>query len=305
MAQTIAKAALMQQALDQAMIQDAVTGFMEENAAGILYNGGDEVRIPSVAMSALADYDRTDGFVEGDVTLAYQTMKLTQDRGRGFTVDAMDVDESGALSLMSMLAGEFQRTKVIPEVDAYRISRVTALAGAKRRGVYVPAAKTVLETLIADIEAVRDTVGDGEPLVVLLSGKVSALLHTSESLMHRLETQDFQRGELVTRVRSIDGVPLLATPSARMVSRITIAKDGAGGFAKASGAADVNWIVVARRAPLAVSKTDTLRLFDPQTYQKANAWHMDYRKFHDLWIAQNKLDGVRVSLAAQDTALDA
>ena len=135
MANMIEKVALFQKTLDQAMIQGTVTGFMEANALDVKYNGGAEVKIPSIVMDGLANYDRATGFVEGDITLAYQTMTMTQDRGRGFTIDEMDVDESGVMDLMSKLIGEFQRTKVIPEVDAYRISKIVELAGASRRRV--------------------------------------------------------------------------------------------------------------------------------------------------------------------------
>lgn len=305
MANTIEKVALIQKTLDKAMIQGAVTGFMEGNASRIIYKGGNEVKIPKIYMDGLADYDRQKGFPEGEVTLAYQTMTMTQDRGRGFTIDPMDIDESGALDLVSFLAGEFQRTKVVPEVDAYRISRIVQLAGADRRAVYAPAAGTILKKLTEDIGAVRDEIGTDEQLVIMLATPVATILNTSTEISRKLDVTDFARGEITTRVKTLDGVPLLVAPSARMNSRITIVPGDKGGFTKAEGAAAVNYIIMPRSAPIAVSKTDNMRLFDPNTWQKANAWHMDYRKFHDLWIPENKLPGFRVSLAAADAGLTA
>lgn len=126
MANNIEKVDLIQKMLDKAMVQGAVTGFMEANAGPVKYSGGDEIKIPSIAMDGLKDYDRQLGFAEGDVTLVYQTERLTQDRGTGFTVDEMEVDESGVLDLMSLLAGEFQRTRVVPEVDSYRLSKIAS-----------------------------------------------------------------------------------------------------------------------------------------------------------------------------------
>ena len=32
------------------------------------------------------------------------------------------------------------------------------------------------------------------------------------------------------------------------------------------------------------------------TNQNANAWAMDYRRYHDLWILDNKLDSVFVNI---------
>ena len=52
----------------------------------------------------------------------------------------------------------------------------------------------------------------------------------------------------------------------------------------------VNWIITPRKAPVAVSKTDKMRIFDPETNQKARAWAMDYRKFHDIWIPARKVE---------------
>lgn len=303
MANMMEKAALMQRTLDTAMIQGAATGFMEQNAGSLIYAGGSEVKLPKIDMDGLADYDRQNGYAEGDVILAYQTMVMTQDRGRGFTVDAMDADESGALDLMSRLAGEFQRTKVIPEVDAYRISKIVELCEADKREVYSADAATIYNKLLGDIGAVRDETGGEEPIVVLMSTPVSTMLGQSTEIAHRLDMMDFARGDVVTKVKSLDGVPLLTVPSARMNSRIALTADGKGGFAPADGAAAINYIVLAQRAPIAVSRTDTLRLFTPQEWQKAHAWHMDYRKFHDLWIPESKRGAIRVSLAAADAAL--
>ncbi|MBR3795338.1 MAG: hypothetical protein IKK34_04840 [Clostridia bacterium] len=303
MANMIEKVALIQKSLDLAMIQGAVTGFMEANALDVKYNGGAEVKIPSIAMDGLANYDRATGFVDGDVTLAYQTMTMTQDRGRGFTIDENDVDESGVVDLVSKLASEFQRTMVIPEVDAYRIAQLCVLAGKDRRRAYTAAAASVFTQLTTDIGTVRDAVGQDVPLVVLINQKVATMMNNSTEISKRLDVMDFERGEIKTKVKSIDGNALLPVPSARMHSRITVAASGKGGYSAAEGAASINWIVTVKNGPIAVSKTDKMRLFDPETYQKARAWHLDYRKFHDLWLPDNKKPGVFVNLAAEDASL--
>ena len=303
MANTIEKVALIQKTLDAAMIQGAVTGFMEANALDVKYNGGAEVKIPTIAMDGLANYDRATGFVEGDVTLAYQTMTMTQDRGRGFTIDEHDVEESGVIDLVSKLASEFQRTMVIPEVDAYRIAHLCALAGAARRRTYAAAVSSVFTQLATDIGTVRDAVGHDVPLVVLINQKIATMMNNSTEISKRLDVMDFERGEIKTKVKSIDGNALIPVPSSRMHSRITVTADGKGGYAAADGAASINWLITAKNAPIAVSKTDKMRLFDPETYQKARAWHLDYRKFHDLWLPENKKPSTFVNLAADDESL--
>lgn len=70
---TLATATLFQKTLDKAAVQDAVTGWMEGNAGQVIYNGGAEVKIPKLSVQGLADYDRDEGYVQGAVTLEYET----------------------------------------------------------------------------------------------------------------------------------------------------------------------------------------------------------------------------------------
>lgn len=48
--------------------------------------------------------------------------------------------------------------------------------------------------------------------------------------------------------------------------------------------------------PIAVTKQDIMRIFDPATNQRMNAWQMDYRRFHDIWVLDNKLDSIYLSI---------
>ena len=72
-----------------------------------------EIIIPKISMDGLADYSRNGGYVSGDVTLTNETVTFNYDRGRKFTVDAMDNEETAGLAF-GRLASEFIRTKVVP-----------------------------------------------------------------------------------------------------------------------------------------------------------------------------------------------
>ena len=39
-----------------------------------------------------------------------------------------------------------------------------------------------------------------------------------------------------------------------------------------------------------------MRIFDPNINQKLNAWQMDYRRFHDIWVLDNNLDSIYLSV---------
>ena len=87
-----------------------------------------EILIPKMSMQGLADYNKNTGYVAGDVTLDYETKKCAYDRGRMFNVDAMDNIESAGIAF-GRLSGEFLRTQVVPELDAYRLAAYAQIAG--------------------------------------------------------------------------------------------------------------------------------------------------------------------------------
>lgn len=299
---TLEYAKIFQTELDKKMLETATSAWMESNAGQVKYNGGDEVRIPTISLVGLGDYDRDNGYKQGAVTLGYATRKMTMDRGRAFMLDAMDVDETNFVVAAGMVMGEFQRIEVVPEVDAYRYSAIYKAAGAEHQTTYTAAAASIMDSLDADITAIQDEIGDTEPLVVIISRKVHAILNAAKNVDRYINVAEFQNGAVSTKVKTFNDIPLLDVPSARFKSAYTFdagATKDAGGFAAADGAVDMNWIVIARRAPIAVSKQDKVRIFTPDTYQNANAWKLDYRKYHDLWITDNALDAVRVNAPAK------
>ena len=87
-----------------------------------------ELIIPKMTMDGLADYARASGYVDGNVTLTNETVLCNFDRGRMFTVDALDDAETAGIAF-GRLASEFIRTRVVPELDAFRFACYAAVSG--------------------------------------------------------------------------------------------------------------------------------------------------------------------------------
>lgn len=298
---TLEYAKVFQTELDKKIEEQLTSAWMDSNAGQVKYTGGDEVKIPKISLVGLGDYDKDAGFKQGSVTLSYETMKLTQDRGRTFQLDSQDVDETNFVASAGMVMGEFQRTQVVPEVDAYRYAKIYEKAKTGHSSTYTATAKDIIDKLEADIATVQDKMGDNEPLVICMNRKVHALLNNAEGIQKYINVGDFNNGFISTKVKIFNDVPILDVPSARFKTAYTFnAGDTAdkGGFEAASGALEMNWIIIARRAAIAVVKTDKIRIFAPDVNQKADAWKIDYRKYHDLWVKDNALDGIIVNVPA-------
>lgn len=298
---TLATATLFQQTLDQVVVQEALTGWMEANAGQVLYNGGAEVKIPKIALQGLGKYDRDNGYNRGSITLSYETKTMTQDRGRKFQLDAMDVNETNFVATAATVMGEFQRVHVVPEIDAYRLSKLITAAITLDTNItysYTPAEATILKEVKKGISKIRNAGYNGE-LVIHMTA--DALLELETALAGKITDVTFSQGGIDTRVPSVDKCPIIPTPQNRMYSAITL-YDGktvgqeAGGYVKGADALEANFIIVPRNVPIAISKQDVMRIFDPMTNQDANAWAMDYRRFHDLWTLENKENLIYVNI---------
>lgn len=292
MPNSIAYATLFQNTLDTVIAADLLTGWMDANASQVIYNGGATVKIPKLSVQGLGTYNRSTGYVNGDVTLTYGTYEMTQDRGRKFSIDAMDVNEANFVPTAATIMGEFQRTQVVPEIDAYRIATVAtkAISASNVEYAYTPASATILTKIKDGIKAIRENGYQGQ---IVIHANPDVVEQLELALGTQLHADTFSRGGVDTRVPYVDGCPVIQTPSNRMYSALTI-YDGttsgqtAGGYAKASTGKDVNFICAAQIAPIAVTKQDFMKIFAPDENQSANAWLMAYRRYHDCWVMDNK-----------------
>lgn len=302
MANVLEYSTIFQTELDKAFEQQATSNWMDANAGQVIYNGGKSIKIPTINMDGLKDYDRAKGYPEGAVELSYETLEMTMDRGTKFLLDAMDVNETNFVANAGAVSGEFQRTKVVPEIDAYRYSKIFAETESYKKE-YTLDAVTVYEALLDDIGYVQDIVGDNEPLVVSISGQAATALSKQKDFTKVVSAIDFTAGRINTKVKGIDDTPLLKVPSSRMRTSYVF-KDGktsgeeVGGFEAGTTAKQMNWIVMPRRAVLAVSKQDNMKIILPEKNQTADAWLLAYRRYHDCWIKKHMKEAIRCNVNA-------
>ena len=248
------------------------------------------VLIAQTSMSGLGDYSRADGFVSGDLTLTWKPYTFEHDRGRTFQIDAMDDMETMGLAFGS-LAGEFIRVKVTPEIDAVRFAKYATNAGT------TVAADLTNKTTVSAISAAEVTMEDKE---VALN---NCVLFVTPSVYGNIkdDTEHFQRTLVPSEnpnrnFGSFDEMPIAKVPQGRFCTAVTTlsGKDeqAAGGYVKADGAKDINFMIIDRASVIQLIKHGKIRVFDPDTNQSADAYKVDYRIYHDAWVLENKKNGI-------------
>ena len=122
MANSIALAEKFLPILDEIYKRESLTARLDAKTKPVEFGGVNEIKIFKTNVVGLGDYSRATGYPAGDVTASWETIALTQERGRAFAIDRMDDEETLGMAF-GKLAGEFIRTQVVPEVDAYRFSK--------------------------------------------------------------------------------------------------------------------------------------------------------------------------------------
>ncbi len=283
--------------LDKAVAEKPVTGFLADNTLRGKFVGAKTVMIPEMNVSGLGNYDRDTGFVSGTVSVSATPFTLAMDRGRSFQLDREDHDESGVADLAGQILGEFVRTQVVPEVDAYVLSKLAGYAVTKNQTVTGTPATEALKMLQKSIAAAQNAIGYDEELVAFVDGTMWQALQSSSDLSRMLVTSDFRKGELNTRVNSYNGVAILPVPDSRMKTAYTF-NDGTtegqedGGFVPTDSAKSIGLLLIPRRAASLIKKTEQVRCFDPAHNLQADAWKMDYRLYYDVVLKNSLAKGI-------------
>ncbi len=277
--------------LDKMFAQKSATGFFADNALATKFVGAKTVIIPDVNFQGLADYDRDTGFSRGAITVSNASYTMAMDRARSLQIDREDMDETGIANLAGQILGEYVRTKVVPECDAYVLSKLAGLAQSRANTVEGDT-EAPFETLIKLINEVQSVVGFDEELVAFIDSSIFAALQNSAEISRMITVSDFKQGEINLKVKSINGVTLIPVVSERMKTAYAFQNNAAGGFIPEDTARSIYMLVCPKKGAHLVKKTENMRIFTPEQNIDADAYKFDYRIYYDVFVAKSGLDAV-------------
>ena len=270
--------------LDEVYANASLTAKLDGNPELVQQGANaNELIIPMLTMEGLGDYSRNDGYVNGDVSLTHETVKCNFDRGRMFQVDNMDNQETADIAF-GRLSGEFIRTKVAPEVDAFRFASYAGKEGISK--VEAGAALGTGEAVVAALRAATTKMDEDE---VPMEDRHLFITPTLDGLVADLDTTKSK--EVMARFATKTLVP-----QSRFYTAIEqkSGKDGekAGGYAKAADAADINFMIIHKPALIQFPKHVAPKVITPELNQDADAYKYGYRQVGIADVYQNKLAGI-------------
>ncbi len=278
--------------LDEVYKQNAKTSILDgDNTLVQMGANANEIVIPKISMDGLADYSRNGGYVDGDVTLTNETVKFNYDRGRAFTIDAMDNEETAGVAF-GKLSSEFIRTKVVPELDAFRFAAYAGTTGISKvsTGTTLSTGDNVISALRAATTKMDEDEVPMEDRHLFITPTLHGLVQDLDTTKSREVMSRFSDVTLVPQTRFYTAIDLYDGVTDNSGSEG--ANEKVGGYVKASAGKDINFMVIHKPALLQYTKHTVNKIITPEENQHADAYKFPYRAYGLADVYENKVAGI-------------
>lgn len=243
-----------------------------------------EIVIPKISMDGLGDYSRNGGYVGGSVTLTNETVAFNYDRGRSFSVDSMDDEETAGVAF-GRLSSEFIRTKTVPEMDAFRFATYAGISGiSTTTGATLADGAAVLAALVVAVNKMDE---DEVPA----TDRHLFITPTLYNLVQAVDTTKSR--EVLSGFTSIVKVPQSRFYTAIDLYDGTTSGEEAGGYIKnATSGKDINFMIIHKPALLQYPKHVVNKVITPELNQEADAWKFFFRAYGLADVYESKVAGI-------------
>lgn len=269
--------------LDEAYMENAKTAVLESDPA-LAREGANanEIVIPSLTMDGLADYSRTDGYVSGNVSLTWKTVRFNYERGRMFSVDTMDNEESQSIAF-GRLAGEFIRTKAVPEIDAFRFAQMASAEGITHIKGNIETGEEAVSAIRAAVSAMDAAEVPSEDRVLFITPIIRGMIEDMDTTRSRAVLAAFDEIVTVPQSRFYTAVKLCGG---------TAEGEEQGGYCKDDNGSSINFMVVHKPAVIQFTKHAVPKIISPENNPDADSWKYGYRNYSISEVLPSRVSGI-------------
>ncbi|MDY6866621.1 MAG: hypothetical protein SVT56_01765 [Chloroflexota bacterium] len=286
MANSIALVTAFRQIVDAVYKVESKTTMLDAMTQSPSFLSANAVKVMKIDTVGLGTYSRASGYPAGNITATWEEMALSAERGRAFTLDRMDDEESLGL-LLGRTIREWMRAYVAPEIDAYRFAKYATGAG----NVVSSGATLDADTIVAAIAAGKLALDEDEV------PEEDRTLFITPSCKQFLETaidRSLKNENVVNELVEVyNGMRVVMVPQSRFYTAITLdagATASAGGYS--SNGKDINFMIVHKDAVCQPIKLNQVKYFSPDVNQTSDGHLWQYRLYHDAFVYDNHVNGI-------------
>lgn len=305
----------MQEAIDTVLTQEAKTNVLVNGSKFIDLNFKETgyVKVMSLLMDGLSDYYRVnnglgsasngystypsnDGYKVGDTSAKWELFQLEYDRGRQFRVDNMDNEETAGLVIGNLLA-EFLRTKVVPEVDAVRFSKMAKKCNVALGNLVSETinANQIISRFNSAFEWLFEHGVPEEEQVIFVSPNVMTLIRNTTELYKRLTQDEYRNSDVTFTIEKYEGRQIIEVPSNRFFTGVVTTDNG---YMPSANSYVINFMIASKKAVVPVVKLEKSKIWTPEQVQDFDGYKVNFRMYHDIIIPKNKVPAIYTSVSA-------
>jgi len=321
-------------AIDKYFFEDAKTAILEQGSKfiDVKFDQTGYVKIASFLMDGLSDYYQTqmnsegflspeaarpsdpaqyaayagnlasgarDGFALGNVSLQWEIFRLQWVRGKQFRIDYI-ADEETAGIIIGNAVEEFNRTKVIPEVDVCRFGIIADKASASLGNLKSETidANEIIANFNGAFEWLAEHEVPEEEQIIFVNPSVMTLIRNTTELTKFLTQGDYKSpAGLDFTVEKYAGRPIIVVPSNRFFTLPLLTQNG---YRAQSGSNVINYMVVSTKAVVPIRKLEWNKVYGPEMSGIAgfHGYLINYLLYHGVVIPKNKIVGCYVSVSS-------
>lgn len=263
--------------VDERVYLESKTAGRFKNNIRLDFNGKNSVTIYNVNTVAEVDYIRSGSNRFGalvELGTGTQTLTLSQDKAFTVTIDRGNYEDSQMVTEAASFIKRQLREVVVPAVDAYNLSVLTAYAIANSQGVISGTAvayNTIFQLILAQQAALDELKYPEQNRTLWITPTNLNLLKRDPEFMKACDTAqaDLKKGI----IGEVDGLTIVKVPASYFVAKF-------------------EFMITCEGSAVSVSKFDSVRTLD--NVQGIDGWVVEGRRYNDCFVLGQKATGIRI-----------
>lgn len=247
---------------------------------------GKTMYIPSMTVKGAraANRDQITGTFERNWNNTFTAVTLQMDREWDTLIDPLDIDETNDVATIANVTKTFNEQQKIPEMDAFLAAKLHSFVTTP--DTVTLTAANILEKWDAYLADMTDARVNRDRIEAYMTPAVYKLLKEAAGITRFVNVGEGIQG-VDRNVARLDGVRITEVPSDLMKT----AFDFSDGFAPASGAKQINLIMVDPMAVAAPVKYETSMMSAPTAQSKGKYLYYE-RYYYGAFAMPNRAAGI-------------
>lgn len=280
--------------VDKVFAKESLTDrLMDGNAIKIEFLDAKTCKIFKLATSGLTNYKRGghgENNADGSVNSSTETFILNQERYASIPLDKLDTLDDGE-TVLGNLSSELIRTKVVPEFDAYRFSKLagmTSVTFGNRVEGAIAENKIIAEFNKAVEWMAEQKVPETNQILYVRPAVMTMIRNTTELHKHLTQTE-YKSGDVSFTIEKYQGREIVVVPSDEFFTDIVVGD----GYYPSDTSKVIDFLLVDKSCPIVVKKLAWVKTY---TSDETDLGYVGYKVktlfYHDIFVPDNKKTGI-------------